>query len=175
MKLAVVMMGLSLTLTAALAVQAARTDEPQKQAAPTAAQETQTRGYWVDPATGLMWAAKDNGKDVTWKQAVKYCRNLRLAGYSDWKLGSVEELQAIYDKNAKAPGLAGPRGDDPFTWHVKGVLFLTGDQWTATRETDDRGHLSGYAYRFDFNAGKAFGGDELYFRNFKRALCVRQP
>ena len=26
------------------------------------AQETQVRGYWVDPSAGLMWAAKDNGK-----------------------------------------------------------------------------------------------------------------
>jgi hypothetical protein len=29
------------------------------------AQETQVRGYWSDPATGLMWAGKDNGKDVS--------------------------------------------------------------------------------------------------------------
>ena len=30
------------------------------------AQETQVRGYWTDPATGLMWAGRDNGKDVNW-------------------------------------------------------------------------------------------------------------
>ncbi|MGA9968769.1 MAG: hypothetical protein WBQ07_00430, partial [Candidatus Acidiferrales bacterium] len=32
-------------------------------------QETQARGYWIDPSTGLMWAGKDNGKDVSWKGA----------------------------------------------------------------------------------------------------------
>ena len=47
------------------------------------AQETQARGYWTDPATGLMWAARDNGRDLSWNKAVKYCRNLRVAGYSD--------------------------------------------------------------------------------------------
>jgi hypothetical protein len=47
------------------------------------AQETQVRGYWVDPSTGLMWAGRDNGKDVNWHKAMKYCRDLRLAGYSD--------------------------------------------------------------------------------------------
>jgi len=47
------------------------------------AQETQTLGYWVDPSTGLMWAGKDNGKAVTWHKAASYCRNTRLAGYSD--------------------------------------------------------------------------------------------
>ena len=44
------------------------------------AQATQVRGYWVDPSMGLMWAGKDSGKDLSWKAALKYCRNLRLAG-----------------------------------------------------------------------------------------------
>ena len=35
-------------------------------------QETQKRGVWIDQSTGLMWAGKDNGKDVSWKGAVKY-------------------------------------------------------------------------------------------------------
>ena len=46
------------------------------------AQETQARGYWIDPSTGLMWAAKDNGDNITWGKAMKYCQNLNLAGYS---------------------------------------------------------------------------------------------
>ena len=44
------------------------------------APQTQTHGYWVDPSTGLMWAGKDNGRDVSWNNAMKYCRDLRLAG-----------------------------------------------------------------------------------------------
>src|ERR1700758_4856910 len=88
------------------------------------AKDTQVRGYWVDPSTGLMWAGKDNGRDVSWKKAMKYCRDLRLAGYSDWRLATLSELEAIYDKTVDAPGLS--MGSD-FTWHVKGNLFLTGD------------------------------------------------
>jgi hypothetical protein len=140
------------------------------------AQETQARGYWTDPATGLMWAGKDNGKDVSWKKAMGYCRDLRLAGYSDWRLATIDELQGIYDKTANAPGLArlgGPAKGSAFTWHVKGNLFLTGDQWSSSRINDDRGHPSGYAWRFDFNEGRQFDGDELSFRTNKRALCVR--
>ena len=121
-----------------------------------------------------MWAGKDNGKDVNWKNAVKYCRDLRLASYSDWRLATIGELEGIYDKDANAPGLMGPSGKGTAsTWHVKGNLFLTGNQWSSTRIPDDRGRPSGYAYRFDFNEGKAFDGDELYFHTFKRALCVR--
>jgi len=55
--------------------------------------ETQALGYWVDPSSGLMWAAKDNGKDVNWHQATSYCQKLRLGGYSDWRLAT-EPCQA---------------------------------------------------------------------------------
>jgi hypothetical protein len=137
------------------------------------AQETQIRGYWIDPTTGLMWNGKDNGKDVSWSKATKYCRDLRLAGYSDWRLAALGELEGIYDKNANAPGRAGPGKGRPFTFHVKGNLFLTGNQWSSTRLADDRGHPSGYASRFDFSEGRAFNGDELWFYTNKRALCVR--
>ena len=134
------------------------------------AQETQARGVWVDPSTGLMWAGKDNGKDVSWNKAMKYCRDLRLAGYSDWRLAKLGELEGIYDKDANAPGRDGQGAS---AWHVKGNLFLTGNQWSSSRLVDDRGHPSGYASRFDFNEGRVFNGDELSFYNNKRALCVR--
>lgn len=138
-------------------------------------QETQARGYWVDPATGLMWAGKDNGKDVSWKKAIKFCRDLRLAGYSDWRLANIGELGYIYDPKAESPGLAGMHDDEPIMWHVKGNLFLTGHQWSSTERLDDRERPSGYVFFFNFNEGSA---DEdptgfLYPFTFRRALCVR--
>jgi hypothetical protein len=139
------------------------------------APETQVRAHWTDPSTGLTWAAKDNGRDVSWKQAMKYCRDLRLAGNSDWRLASLEQLEGIYDKDANAPGLMGSSGKGTAaTWHVKGNLFLTGDQWSSTQKNDDRGHPSGWAWRFDFNEGESFDGDEVSFHTNKRALCVRR-
>ena len=146
---------------------------PEDQGLP---QETRAREYWIDPSTGLMWAAKDNGRNVNWNKAMKYCREMRLAGYSDWKLATLAELEGIYDSGANAPGLArlgGPAMGSDFTWHVKGNLFLTGNQWSSSRRLDDRGKPSGYAWRFDFNEGRSFGGDEESFSTNKRALCVR--
>jgi hypothetical protein len=143
---------------------------------PVQAQETQARGYWIDPSTGLMWAGKDNGEDVSWKKATKYCRDLRLDGHTDWQLANLDELQRIYDKNVESPGLMGAKryhNVSPSTWHVKGGLYLTGENWTSTRRYDDRGKPSGYAWRFDFNEGREFGGDEEWFAMGKRALCVR--
>jgi len=151
-------------------VQASAQSSPEGQGG---AQETQIRGYWIDPSTGLMWAGKDNGKDVSWHKAIKYCRDLRLAGYSDWRLATLGNLEGIYDKNANAPGRAGPSPGRPFTFHVKGNLFLTGNQWSSTQLGDDRGNPSAYASRFDFNEGRVFNGDELWFYTNKRALCVR--
>jgi hypothetical protein len=131
--------------------------------------ETQVRGYWTDPSTGLMWAGKDNGSDVSCNEAMKYCRNLRLGGYSDWSLATIDRLQGIYDKDARVAGLDG-KGNT--TWHVKGSLFLTGDQWSSSRISDNEGHPSGYGWYFDFNSGQRID-DNRGYRHFKRALCVR--
>ncbi|MFP5237877.1 MAG: DUF1566 domain-containing protein [Acidobacteriota bacterium] len=69
---------LALCLSAHAGAQSATTP-PAKQPAPAAS-------TWTDPATGLMWAARDNGSDVNWNQAKEYCSKLRLAGDRDWRL-----------------------------------------------------------------------------------------
>jgi hypothetical protein len=143
------------------------------------AQETQARGYWVDPSTGLMWAAKDNGKDVNWNGAVKYCRKLRLAGYPDWGLPTIAELERIYDPGVNTVGRAGQGKGRDFIWHVKGDLFLTGDEWSTTQRMDDRGRPNGLAWYFDFNEGIRNDDDAGRFTGHfasygRRALCVRR-
>ena len=54
-------------------------------------------GTITDNATGLMWMQNDNGKGVTWEKALGYAENLTYAGYSDWRLPDVKELQSIVD------------------------------------------------------------------------------
>jgi hypothetical protein len=138
-------------------------------------QETPAGGVWTDPSTGLMWTGKDSGKDVSWKSAAKYCRDLRLGGYSDWRLASLDELGGIYNQSVNAPGLAGPGSCRAVTWHVKGNLFLTGNQWSGNRRNDDRGKPSGYEWYFDFNDGRSNNQPSgwPYSSAFMRALCVR--
>ena len=136
---------------------------------------------WVDPSTGLMWTKKDNGRDINWRGAAKYCHELRLGGFSDWRLAAIEELEQIFDKSARAPGLgAGKRGDKTRDWHVKGGLFLSGHQWSGTRRMDITGRQSGLVWYFDFwnnfrgtQDGSRFGG--RFASNGKRVLCVRRP
>lgn len=79
---------------------------------------------WIDPATGLMWAKKDNGSDLDWNQATAYCSKSRLAGFDNWRLPSLEELQGIYDPSVNVR----TRFDNTVTYNlrVKGNLELAG-------------------------------------------------
>jgi hypothetical protein len=54
-------------------------------------------GTITDNATGLMWMQTDNGTGVLWKDALSYAENTTYAGYSDWRLPDVKELQSIVD------------------------------------------------------------------------------
>ncbi len=90
----------------------------------------------------------------------------------------MDELQRIYDKSAEASGLMGAKmyhNVSSATWHVKGHLFLTGDQWTTLRGMDDRGKPSGYAYYYDFNEGKSDAQPVGWPYSYvgMRVICVR--
>jgi len=141
-----------------------------------ATQETQTHDYWVDPSTVLMWAANDNGKDVSWKRAMKYCRDSRLAGYSDWRLATIDELASLVDKSVPTSEQLGNMEvlRINFGRHVRGNLSLTGDPWSSDRPTNRFGKPYGDGWFFDFIHGRA-SYDLPYFRNTKHALCVRRP
>jgi len=58
-------------------------------------------GTISDLATGLMWQKADDGNTYTWKEALQYADDLKLAGYEDWHLPNAKELQSIvnYDRS----------------------------------------------------------------------------
>lgn len=59
-------------------------------------------GTVTDNRTGLMWAAKDNGRNIyNWKDAKAYCENYQAGGYTDWRMPTWDELAGLYDKNKK--------------------------------------------------------------------------
>jgi hypothetical protein len=116
------------------------------------------RGYWLDPQTQFLWPAADNGVGVSAAQAAYYCRTLKLGGYSDWTLPTIDELHALFG------GVANESGH-----HVRGPIRLTGWQWSASP-----GQEPGQQWALDFGDGaraSAVTGDS----GFNRALCVRRP
>lgn len=112
--------------------------------------------YWIDPQTQQMWTTKDNGSGVSLSQAVRYCRELRLGGYKDWSLPSIDDLQGIFGSAENQGG-----------YHVKGPIQLTGWQWSASP-----GNQEGEGWALDFGDGgraSVAAGDS----GLNRALCVR--
>lgn len=51
--------------------------------------------FWVDPETMLMWENPASGNPLDWAQAMDYCGDLVLAGYSDWWLPTIGELRTL--------------------------------------------------------------------------------
>jgi len=54
-------------------------------------------GTVLDTRTNLMWATKDNGYDINWYDAKRYCNNYRGGGYTDWRLPTQDELAGLSD------------------------------------------------------------------------------
>lgn len=57
----------------------------------------------LDTKTKLMWAAKDNGSDTSWKNALNYCDHYRGGGYTDWRMPTLDELAGLYDAEKTQP------------------------------------------------------------------------
>lgn len=132
--------------------------ERDRQAAERAAQEELNRLIWIDPATGLMWTKKDNGSDLAAQEAFNYCRNLRLAGHSDWQLPTIDQLATISDPAVTGSG---------WGQHIKGELQVSGFEWGTSIK---KARL--VPWTFNFYDGSRLEGP--LGEKQDRALCVRQ-
>jgi hypothetical protein len=57
-------------------------------------------GTVTDTKTKLMWAAKDNGKDIDFHDAEVYCNSFSAGGYTDWRMPDIEELENLYEADS---------------------------------------------------------------------------
>jgi hypothetical protein len=58
--------------------------------------------WWPDPTTGLMWTGRASGPgghlpgiSVNFQEAIHYCSVLKLGGYTDWRLPTLDEVIGI--------------------------------------------------------------------------------
>ena len=121
-------------------------------------QETAS-GVLRDSKSSLEWTARDNGSDIDWQGASRYCESLSLAGRIDWRLPRVDELKALFVRDFSQPCGAS-------TCHLYPQFDLTEYVvWSGTRN-------GGSAFLVHFVHGATFSHRPV-LHGYRRALCVR--
>jgi len=114
------------------------------------------KGTVTDTKTGLMWAAKDNGLPLHWKDARAYCKNYTGGDYTDWRMPTLDELASLYD-----PEVTNKNG-----YHLTVLIETTAQSiWSSERRGFDAG-------RFNFTYGKIYWLRHT-FQGAGRVLPVR--
>ena len=130
--------------------------------------KTDAESIVADPETGLMWPRDDNGQDIDWHGADEYAQNLELAGYSDWRLPTIDELEEIYGQNSVTGKLNFVGADYDYDIQtIEGFQLTAPFIWSSTKKGSD------LAWNFNFYGG---GRTPFPLRSsfVLRALCVRR-
>ncbi len=114
-------------------------------------------GTVLDTKTNLMWAAKDNGKNINWPDAKFYCENYNGGGYKDWRMPTKDELLSLYNNLIWNNG-----------HHITKLITLTESfPWAS----DVKGSEAVYV-GFDYDHGSWFWSS-IAHKSRGRALPVR--
>jgi hypothetical protein len=109
-------------------------------------------GTITDNVTGLTWSQYQSERGMLWDEAKKYCKNLALGGYNDWRLPSLKELWSIRDFSSGWPYVDttyfhftgdGSQGRYQHTWSSNAYLVNTEDaaKNTVFATNDWTGHI----------------------------------
>ena len=95
----------------------------------------------VDNVTGLMWAADGEeagcnfGAQTTWEEALDWAAGLTFAGYSDWQLPNLRQLQSLVDAGRDNPAIDEtyfPLTRVDYYWTGTTFNNQTGNAWTVS-------------------------------------------
>jgi hypothetical protein len=75
-------------------------------------------GTVTDKSSGLMWTQQTTGGAMNWQDALKYAEKLIYAGYNDWRLPNIKELQYIVDYSRSPDTTDSPAIDPIFQLSV---------------------------------------------------------
>jgi len=94
----------------------------------------------TDNITNLQWQDDNDAKTVTksWVDAISYCEELTLGGYTDWRLPNINELKIIIDRTKKNPEIAlsfqntnTDSPEDDYYWSSTTYDDYRGDAWVV--------------------------------------------
>ena len=111
----------------------------------------------TDKSTNLIWTKIDSKRGVSWKEALRYAKNLKTGDYDDWRLPSAKELQYIVDYTASPDTTNSPAIDDKFS--LTPIKNEAGQKdyayyWTSTTHQDGPQRYTKAAY---ISFGRAIG------------------
>lgn len=115
-------------------------------------------GTVTDTTTRLMWTLEEDQNlsgGRTWKEALAYCESCTTAGYSDWRLPNVRELESLVDWNRSSPSI------DPVF-----AECLASNYWSSSSDVPDPGEA--WAVFFKDGDVYPYGKNTLYY-----VRCVR--
>ena len=99
----------------------------------------------TDTATGLMWQKETAESKMQWKDALSYCENLTLAGYSDWRLPNERELGSLVDYSKYGPSIDTIVFPDTVSFYYWSSTTYSLDR----RQACDMSFESGHSQRFN--------------------------
>ncbi len=71
---------------------------------------------------GLLWQRGTNGASVPWDAAHEYCETLEHAGFDDWRLPTLAELETLHDPSRDSGIRAPLELDDCCVWSATNLV-----------------------------------------------------
>jgi hypothetical protein len=126
-------------------------------------------GTITDTSTGLMWQQAGSSDPMNWEQALAYCEELNLGGYTDWRLPTIKELLSIADYSRYNPAIN-------TTYFPGTVSFLNWSTtnsslyWSSTTDAATTYFAWGVSFYYGFN----YSGNKSYENGYVRAVRGEQ-
>jgi len=115
-------------------------------------------------SSGLLWTQRDNGADISWESARRYCETLSLSG-GGWRLPSSRDLQNLFMDAVGTKAVACGVG---YCGVPSGFSFTSFQLWAAEADGSGKGSF------LNFEQGLP-GSAPAGYSYHSRALCVRNP
>lgn len=111
---------------------------------------TRSNDIVTDQVTGLMW--QDNAEAAaidkkSLQEAMDYCNDLSLGGYTDWRLPNIKELETIIDYGRYAPAI------DPVFNNITMNSDYDNYYWSSSMS-----YIDAYVIEFYYGSSDSIGG-----------------
>ncbi|KHK01057.1 hypothetical protein NY78_3598 [Desulfovibrio sp. TomC] len=108
----------------------------------------------VDTTTGLIWEKTASAASKSWAEALAYCQNQTVDGYTDWRLPDIMELRTLVDYTKISPA-------------INNTFVGSGTFYWSSSTLKDHPDLAGYV---DFTAGTSASDNKTRTDFFVRCL-----